>query len=231
MTRFSYVTTHRTLSAARPARRAPAFRCLRRVRKTTAQSVAATGAPISTFAWPTRTAYHREPRARVQTRASPLVRGGAAVPAARPLRARRGFSVNTPKCSIAVRSQALASAPNSPRSARRSGRQCAAATRATTATTVSRIPMACRFGTAAYVRTPHRLPPERPARSAESKARPTAPPVSSVSSLQPPNAERRTSPGNVSPVPRRARPTTIRSVVATQRHTPTHARRRQPACR
>jgi hypothetical protein len=155
-------------SAVRRARKAPASQCRRLAPKTTARSVAATGALMSTSASPIPTAYRRGMRGSAQglrRRMRRLAHRVAAVREAR-LRARPASSVDTPKHSTAVKLPARASAPRRPPCAPRSGRRCAAVTGATTATTAWRTPTAPRSGTAAFVRTQHWQPLARRARSA-----------------------------------------------------------------
>ena len=220
----------RAPNVGRPADRVRAFRCLRPARKTTARSVDATGAPISTSASPIRTGCRHGTQANARTQARPPGRRGAAALMVRPHRVRRGSSADTAKRSIAERSQAPESAPRSPPSARRSGRRSAAATRATLATTAWHIRMGCRSVIAGSAKTLHKQPPEPPARSVASKAPHAAQPACSVISPQPPNAVRPTSRARVNPVPKRAQPNTSRSAAAMARRTPTRGQRRQLVC-
>ena len=212
-------------------RKAPVSQCRPVAPKTTARSVAATAAPISTSAWLTRMECRLANPESVRARGRqvyPPVPSAVVAREARPHRAQPVYFVGMQRCSTAAKSPAQASARNSPRCVPRSGRPSVAVTGATTATTAWRTRMVSRFGTAACARTLRRRRRGQPVPAAGSQAVRAAPRASFASSPRPHNVARRTSPGSASLARRRARLTTTPSAAATAIRTRTPARRRQP---
>ena len=229
--RGSSVTTRKRRNAVKRALRGPAFRCRPPARKTTARSAAVMGARISTSAWPTRMAFHRDCPGPAQMQRCQRGRPEAAVQAARANPVRRASSVVTTKRSSAARYPAQELAPNSPPCAPRNGHPFAAVTAATTATIASPTPTAFRFGTEAFAKRQRPLPPAASGTPAGRQAGPGARPVYFVSTPLPRSAAPPASQVGASRAPRRVPRTTTPSAGATGRRTPTPARPKPPACR